>query len=35
MLINAGINEIYFRDGYDDPLALDMFERAGVTLTRI
>ncbi|MDZ7665833.1 MAG: cytidine/deoxycytidylate deaminase family protein [Desulfotignum sp.] len=35
MLINAGIQEIYFRDGYDDPLAMDMFDRAGVTLTRI
>jgi dCMP deaminase len=35
MLINAGIEEIYFRDGYDDPLALDMFDRAGVTLTKI
>jgi dCMP deaminase len=35
MLINAGINEIYFRDGYDDPLSLDMFDRAGVTLTKI
>lgn len=35
MLINAGINEIYFRDGYDDPLALDMLDRAGVTLAKI
>ena len=35
MLVNAGIQEIYFRDGYDDPLALDMFDRAGVTLTKI
>jgi dCMP deaminase len=35
MLINAGIQEIYYRDGYDDPLALDMFDRAGVTLTKI
>ena len=35
MLINAGITEIYFRDGYDDPLALDMFDRAGVILTKI
>lgn len=35
MLINAGIQEIYFRDGYDDPLAMDMFDRAEVTLTRI
>jgi dCMP deaminase len=35
MLINAGINEIYFRDGYDDPLAMDMFDRAGVILTKI
>ncbi|MFO7989855.1 MAG: deoxycytidylate deaminase [Thermodesulfobacteriota bacterium] len=35
MLINAGIQEIYFRDGYDDPLAMDMLDRAEVTLTRI
>ncbi len=35
MLINAGIREIYFRDGYDDPLALDMFDRGGVILTQI
>ena len=35
MLINAGIQEIYFRDGYDDPLAMDMFDRAEVILTRI
>ncbi len=35
MLINAGIQEIYYRDGYDDPLALDMFDKAGVTLTKI
>jgi len=35
MLINAGIQEIYFRDGYDDPLAMDMFDRAGVILTKI
>jgi dCMP deaminase len=35
MLINAGIQEIYFRDGYDDPLAMDMFDRAGVALTKI
>jgi len=35
MLINAGIQEIYFRDGYDDPLAMDMFDSAGVILTKI
>lgn len=35
MLINAGIQEIYFRDGYDDPLAMDMFDRAGVALSKI
>jgi dCMP deaminase len=26
---------VYFRDGYDDPLALDMFDRAGVVLTKL
>jgi dCMP deaminase len=35
MLINAGIKEIYFRDGYDDPLALEMFDNAGVTLSQL
>lgn len=35
MLINAGIKEVYYRDGYDDPLALDMFDRAGVVLTKL
>jgi dCMP deaminase len=35
MLINAGIKEVYFRDGYDDPLALEMFDNAGVTLSQL
>ena len=35
MLINAGIKEVYFRDGYDDPLALEMFDKAGVTLSQL
>ncbi|MCD6326928.1 cytidine/deoxycytidylate deaminase family protein [bacterium] len=32
MLINAGIEKIYFVDGYPDELALSMLEEAGVPL---
>ncbi len=32
MLINAGIEKVYFKDGYNDPLALEMFEQAGIAL---
>lgn len=35
MIINAGIKAVYYRDGYDDPLALDMFNAAGVELVRL
>ena len=35
MIINAGIQKVYFRDGYDDPLALEMFDQAGVSLVRL
>lgn len=35
MLINAGIKQVYFRDRYDDPLALEMFDRAGVVLSEL
>ncbi len=32
IIINAGIKIIYYKDGYDDPLSLDMFEKAKVEL---
>ena len=35
MIINAGIKTIYYRDGYDDPLALEMFDQAKVNLVRL
>jgi dCMP deaminase len=31
MLINAGIVEIYYKEGYSDPLASDMLAEAGIT----
>ena len=34
MLINAGIAAIFFLNAYDDPLALQMFDEAGVKLVR-
>jgi deoxycytidylate deaminase len=30
MLINAGIVEIYYKEGYPDPLASDMLAEAGI-----
>ncbi|NOX35245.1 MAG: dCMP deaminase family protein [Deltaproteobacteria bacterium] len=35
MIINAGIRIVYYKDGYDDPLALDMFDKARVELVRL
>lgn len=35
ILINAGIRKIVFQGEYPDPLALKMFEEAGVELVRI
>ncbi len=32
LMINAGIRKVVFRGGYPDPLALKLFEEAGVTL---
>ncbi|MBW1680435.1 MAG: cytidine/deoxycytidylate deaminase family protein [Deltaproteobacteria bacterium] len=34
MIINAGIRTIYYENGYDDPLADDMLEEAGIRLVR-
>lgn len=35
MIINAGIEKVFYRDGYDDPLALDMFDKAKVKLIQL
>jgi dCMP deaminase len=34
MLINAGISDIFFLNPYDDPLAEEMIEEAGIRLVR-
>lgn len=35
MLINAGIKEIYFVEGYDDPMSETMLAQAGIALIQI
>ncbi len=35
MIINAGIKKVYYWDGYDDPLSIEMFGQAGVELIRL
>ena len=35
MIINAGIKTVYFKDGYDDPLSLEMFDQAKVELVQL
>lgn len=35
MIINAGIKTVYYTDGYDDSLTLEMFDKAGVDLVRL
>lgn len=35
MIVNAGIKKVYYKDGYDDALTLEMFEQAGVDLIRL
>lgn len=35
MIINAGIKTVYFQEGYDDPLALEMFDQAKVDLVQL
>ncbi len=35
MLINAGVNKIYYRDGYPDHMAKEMLTEAGVPLLQI
>ncbi|MCK5836183.1 MAG: cytidine/deoxycytidylate deaminase family protein [Desulfobacula sp.] len=35
MIINAGIKKVYYRDGYDDALGLEMFDQAKVELIQL
>ncbi len=35
MIINAGIKTVYYKDGYDDTLTLEMFDQAKVELIQI
>ncbi len=35
MIINAGIKKVYYREGYDDPMTLDMFDQANVELVHL
>ncbi len=35
MLINAGIREVYYEDGYPDELSLSLIEESGIALKRI
>ena len=35
MLINAGITEVFYREGYADTLASDLMEEAGIPLVKV
>ncbi|MDD9300853.1 MAG: cytidine deaminase [Desulfobacter sp.] len=35
MIINAGIKKVYYKEGYDDPLSLEMFDQAHVALVKL
>lgn len=35
MIINAGIKTVYYKDGYHDPLTLEMFDAASVELIQL
>lgn len=35
MLINAGITEVFYREGYADTLASDLMEEAGIPLVQV
>ncbi len=35
MLLNAGVKEIVFRDGYPDGLALDLLQESGIAFRKI
>jgi len=34
MIINAGIKEVIYEEGYDDPLAMEMLKEAGIKVKR-
>ncbi len=34
MIINAGIKEVIYEEGYDDPLAMELLKEAGVKVER-
>lgn len=34
MLINAGVTGIYYKDGYPDAMSSEMFEEAGIFLSK-
>ncbi len=34
MIINAGISQVYYEEGYDDPLADQMLEEASIDMVR-
>ncbi len=34
MIINAGIEKVCFKDGYNDPLAEEMFDQAGIAFIK-
>ncbi len=35
MIINAGIKKVYYKDGYDDSMTMDMFDQANVELLHL
>ena len=35
MIINAGIEKVYYQDGYSDPLAEEMIAESGLTLIKM
>jgi len=34
MIINAGIKEVIYKEGYDDPLAMEILKEAGIRVER-
>ena len=35
MIINAGIEKVYYQDGYSDPLAEEMVSESGLVLIKM
>ena len=35
MIINAGVKELYYEDGYNDPMSDQMFDEAGLKVMRL